>query len=146
LGHVERTTEIKAPVEKVWAILTDWDRLREWAKSVEKFEVTSKQRSGVGMTFHEVGVLAGRRYDVHSEVVEFEENKIFAWRTKVFGAEVRASWRLKPTEVGAQLTYTSDYKEPYSIFGILIDRLLFRGRSEKQVDGWMENIKSLAEK
>lgn len=61
MSHIGRTAEIKAPVEKVWAILTDWNRLREWAKTVEKFEVTSKQRSGVGMTFHEVGVIAGGR-------------------------------------------------------------------------------------
>jgi len=152
LGHVERTAEIKAPVEKVWAILTDWDRLREWAKSVEKFEVTSKQRSGVGMTFREVGVIAGgraQRYDARCDVIEFVENKIIAWRVTSGDKWVRkgnrTSWTVKPTEVGARLTYTSDYEVPYSIFGKIIDKL-FRGRFEKQVDGWMENIKSLAEK
>ena len=150
LGRVERTLEIKAPVEKVWAFMTDWDRYREWAKSVEKFEVTSKQRSGVGVTIHEVGVLAGRyRYDVHHEITEFVENKIIASRV-VSGKGVRKgtkiSWTMKPTKVGTQLTYTSDYEVPYSIFGKIIERLIFRGRFEKQVEGWMENIKSLVEK
>ena len=142
--------EIKAPVEKVWAFMTDWDRLPEWAKTVKKFEITSKQRSGVGMTCHEVGVLAGYlRYDIHSEVTEFVENKIIAWRV-VSGKGVRegnkGSWMMKPTEAGTQLTYTSDYEVPYSILGKIIERLIFRRRFEKQVDGWMENIKSLVEK
>ena len=147
---MERSLEIKAPVEKVWALMTDWDRLPEWAKTVEKFEITSKQRSGVGMTFHEVGVLAGwLRYDVHTEVTEFVENKIIAWRV-VSGKRVRkgakGSWTMKPTEAGTQLTYVSEYEVPYSILGKIIERLIFRGRFEKQVDGWMENIKSLVEK
>ena len=52
---------------------------------------------------------------------------------------------MKPTKVGTQLTYTSDYEVPYSILGKIIERLIFRGRFKKQVDGWMENIKSLVE-
>ena len=147
--RVERSLEIRAPVERVWALMTDWDRLPEWAKTVEKFEITSKQRSGVGMTSHEVGVLAGRwRYDIHWEATEFVENEVIACRV-VSGKGVRkgtkVSWTMKPTKEGAQLTYTSDYKVPYSIFGKIIERLIFRGRFEKQVDGWMENIKSLVE-
>lgn len=151
MGHVERTLEIKAPVERVWAFMTDWERIPEWTKSVEKFEITSKQRSGVGVTSHEVGVLAGRwRYDIHSEATEFVENKVIAWRVVSGDAVVRkgtkVSWRMKPTKEGTQLTYTSDYEVPYSIFGKIIERLIFRGRLEKQLEGWMENIKSLVEK
>lgn len=151
MGHVERTLEIKAPVEKVWAFMTNWDRVPEWAKTVEKFEITSKQRSGVGMTSHEVGVLAGRwRYEYDGEVTEFVENEIIAWRVvsgdKVVRKGTKVSWTLTPTKVGTQLTYTSDYEVPYSIFGKIIERLIFRGRFERQIDGWMENIKSLVEK
>ena len=147
--HVERSLEIKAPVEKVWAFMTDWDRLPEWAETVKKFEVTSKQRSGVGMICHEVGVLAGfLKYDIHSEVTEFVENKIIAWRI-VSGKGVpkgaKGSWMMKPTEVGTQLTYTSDYDVQYSIFGKIIERLVFRRRFKKQVDSWMARIKSLLE-
>ena len=78
--HVERSWN-RGAVEKVWAFMTDWDRLPEWAKTVKKFEITSKQRSGAGTTCHEVGVLADlQRYDIHSEVTEFVENKVIAWR------------------------------------------------------------------
>jgi len=156
LGHIERTLEIKAPPEKVWAVLTDWDRLREWAKSVEKFEVTSNQRSGVGMTFHEVGLVARWRYDAHCEITEFAENKTFAWHSTEFvesnifgrpkGTKGEGSWKLKLTEAGTQLTYSAEYELPFSIFGKIIDRFFLRGRYEKQVDGWIENIKSLVKK
>ena len=109
--HVERTLEIKAPVEKVWAFMTDWDRLPEWAKSVEKFEITPEQRSGVGMTCHEVGVLACYlKYNIHTEVTEFVENKIITWRV-VSGKGARkgakGSWMMKPTKEGTQLTYAA---------------------------------------
>ncbi|MFQ6085182.1 MAG: SRPBCC family protein [Candidatus Bathyarchaeia archaeon] len=148
---MERSLEIKAPVEKVWAFMTDWDRYPEWTKSVEKFEITSKQRSGVGMTSHEVGVLAGRgRYDIHSEATEFVENRIIAWCVvsgdKLVRKGTKVSWMMKPTKVGTQLTYSSDYEVPYSIFGKIIERLIFRGRFEKQLESWMENIKRLVEK
>jgi len=81
--------------------MTDWDRYPEWAKSVEKFEVTSKQRSGVGVTIHEVGVPAGRhRYDVHHKITEFVENKIIAFRItsgdKLVRKGSKGSWTISP--------------------------------------------------
>lgn len=145
MGHVERTSEIKAPVEKVWAIVTDLERIPEWAKDVKKEEITSKQRSGVGTTFREVGVMYGRRYELDAEMTEFVENKKFAFRT-TSGTKWKGSWTLKPTKAGTQLTYAADYNLGYSIFGKIFDKLSFHGRMEKRIDGWMENIKSLTEK
>ena len=102
------------------------------------------------MTCREVGVLAGwLRYDIHTEVTEFVKNKIIAWRVvsrKGVGKGAKGSWMMKPTEAGTQLTYAVDYEVPYSILGKIIERLIFRRRFEKQVDGWMENIKNLVEK
>lgn len=44
-SRLERTFEVKAPLEKVWATMTDVESFPEWAKGVEKEEITSKRRS-----------------------------------------------------------------------------------------------------
>ena len=64
MEYIEKTIEIKAPVEKVWALISDLERILEWAKGyAQKVVITSKQRTGVGTTTHEIGVSFGKPYE-----------------------------------------------------------------------------------
>jgi hypothetical protein len=46
-NHIEMTLVIKAPIEKVWQSLAQWENQGEWML-LTKVEVTSKIREGVG--------------------------------------------------------------------------------------------------
>ena len=102
------------------------------------------------MTFREVATDPyGRRYELDFEVTEYVENRMMAFRntSRVRGmSKWEGSWTLEPTEAGTQLTYAADYELAYSIFGKIFDRISFHGRIERQIDGYLENIRRLAEK
>ena len=48
--RVEVTTTVQAPVEVVWAVLTDWERQPDWMVDARAVEVVSAAREGEGVT------------------------------------------------------------------------------------------------
>jgi uncharacterized protein YndB with AHSA1/START domain len=48
-NHIAMSLLIKAPIEKVWAALADWESQGDWMLQT-KVEVTSQIREGVGTT------------------------------------------------------------------------------------------------
>ena len=49
INHIAMSLVIKAPIEKVWAALADWESQGDWMLQT-KVEVTSDIREGVGTT------------------------------------------------------------------------------------------------
>lgn len=47
---IETSVDIAAPPARVWPYLVDWENLGLWMKEGKKFEVTSAQREGPGVT------------------------------------------------------------------------------------------------
>jgi uncharacterized protein YndB with AHSA1/START domain len=143
LPHIEKSIEIKAPVEKVWALISDAEREPEWAEGyVEKVTITSKQLRGLGAATHEVGVAFGRPYEknfvatewVDKEKIVFESTSGWLWK---------GAWIMKPTEDGTMFTYTVDFELPFEA-----ERLkeVFRKRYEELLEKWVQNIKKIVEK
>jgi len=76
LDHIERSIETRARPEEVWALISDLERIPEWAKGyVEREMITSKQRTGVGTTTHEVGVAFGKPYEKDFIVTDWVEKE-----------------------------------------------------------------------
>ena len=48
-NHIAMSLEIKAPIEKVWAAIADWESQGDWMLQTT-VEVTSQIREGVGTT------------------------------------------------------------------------------------------------
>ena len=143
MDHVEKTVEIKAPPEKVWALISDLERIPEWAKGyTEREEITSEQRTGVGTTTHEVGVAFGKRYEKDFVVTEWEEKRKIAYRS-ASGWPWKGSWTMKPTEAGTMFTFAVDFELPFEVERL---REVFRKRYEKLLEEWVQNIKNIVEK
>ncbi len=73
--HTETT--INAPAEKVWAVLTDFDKLEEWCSSFIKFEGEFRKDGPAKVTF-KLGV--GNLTQVFDHpLIHFEEGRMFGW-------------------------------------------------------------------
>lgn len=141
--HLEETVEIKAPVEKVWALISDLERIPEWAKGYTEREViTSKQRTGVGITTHEVGVAFGKPYEKDFRVAEWVEKEKIVFESTT-GWPWKGSWMMKPTEEGTMFTYTVDFELPFEAERVTE---VFRKRYEELLEKWVQNIKNIVEK
>ncbi|PZM89539.1 MAG: SRPBCC family protein [Actinobacteria bacterium] len=97
---IERSARVDAPIETVWEVVQQAERLPEWMAGVRRVEVVS----GDGV---------GRRQRVHAadgtwldaEVIAYEPPKLFSWRERTEGSGSRAEAR---TEVYVELTPAED--------------------------------------
>jgi len=147
LARIERSIEIRAPLEKVWEMLA-LDRMPEWAfkgqlKSVEyTSEVhTPEDKYGVGATAH----IIDKRNEHDVEITESLANEKMAYRSKPPYYTYTSTYILKPIEGRTQLTWISDVKMPWGVLGRALGGLT-HGAGEKQAEKALENLKSILEK
>lgn len=73
--------EINASAEKVWAVLTDFDKLKEWSPGMIEFEGEFRKDGPAKVTFL-IGV--GNHTQVFDHpLIHFEEGKMFGWSAKL---------------------------------------------------------------
>lgn len=143
MDHIEKTVEIKVPVEKVWALISNLVRIPEWAKGyTERVVITSKQRTGVGTTTHEVGVAFGRAYEKDFIVAEWVEKEKIVFKS-ISGWPWKGKWVMKPAKEGNLFTYAVDFECP---LGTDRMREVFHKRYQTLIENWVQNIKSILEK
>jgi len=73
--RVEEYVEIKRPVNRVFAYLTDEKNWPHWTSSVLEAEQTSVGQIGIGTTFRGVDQIMGHRIAWVSKITEYEPNR-----------------------------------------------------------------------
>jgi len=142
MTHIERSTEIKAPIEKVWELISNVERIPEWAKNyAQTVQITSKHRRGVGVTTHEVGVAFGKPYEKDFVVKEWVEKQKIVFES-TSGWPWKGSWILKPTRDGTLLTYPVDFELPFEVPRL---KEVFSKKYERLLEEWLQNMKTLLE-
>ncbi len=148
MGKFVIDAEIKAPLEKVFAFISD-------PKSNEKvfpeedevrIEMLSKEPLGVGTRFRFTGLLAGQKISSVAEYSEFEKNRRFVERqTKGDMKKWRQTFVFEPTGKSTKVNLTTEYQLPYSILGKIIDRLKAGKEIQTSVKAAMEKAKGILE-
>lgn len=99
---LEASTEIKATPEKVWAVVSDLQRMGEWSPQCRKVIV----RGGGPVTLGTKTINVNKRgllvWPTTAKVVRFEENKEIAYRITENGSIW--SFTITPSENGVKLT------------------------------------------
>ena len=135
MTKMTKSIEIEASPEKVFAFITDVEKLNEIAKGDVEFKQTSEGPWGVGTTLHWISKQSGSPMEADFEVTEFEKNKKATMRTvKASKLKLQQTCIVEPTAKGTKLTYIADYTMPYSILGKLIDKLKVQKDVEKSID------------
>jgi uncharacterized membrane protein len=85
---------LAAPIEDVWAIVTDPERVLNYMSGVTRWEVAGDVRTGLGARYRMLFRIGAAEVGGLVEVVEFDEPCDFAW-TSVTGLDHRGRWRLR---------------------------------------------------
>ena len=146
MGRVESSIEIKAPVGRMFAFLSNpKNQEKIFARADLKVENVSEQPIGVGTTYRTSAVLAGRKADFHPhEFVEFEKNRRFVDRDN--GGPLKKeefTFAFATTESGTKLTTTIDCELPYSVLGKILDKLTFRKEFGRFLNGGAQKAKEI---
>jgi uncharacterized membrane protein len=100
---------VAAPIEDVWAIVTDPERVLSFMSGVTRWEVVGERPTGLGARYRILFRVGAAEVGGLVEVVEFEAPCEFAW-TSVTGVDHRGRWRLREapggrTRVELRLSY-----------------------------------------
>ena len=142
--RVERRCVINADRDAVWKIVSDPDCYPSFMTNLERWEITSDQRTGVGA-----------RYTVHwkigsvpiggvVEVSEFDPAHDLAW-IGVSGVSQRGRFRIRDNGDGrTNVIFRLAYESAGNLLGLIADRVAARqvGRNMSET---LKNLKRMVE-
>lgn len=91
--------QVAAPMEVVWSIVSDPERVLDFMYGVTRWEVVSEEPRGEGARYRMLFRIGSAEIGGLIEVVEWSEPSEFAW-TSVTGVDQRGRWRLRPAKGG----------------------------------------------
>jgi len=149
LTKIERSIVIEAPVEKVFAFVTDLDNFIKASSPEMEMEVLSRDEGPqrVGFIAKVRAKVGDRVWELEVETMEFVKNKKHAARQK--GGPMKKFDMLdmfEPADGGTKWTSIVEYELPYSLLGKLVDKLKVRKDMEKSMDYSAKKTKELIEK
>jgi uncharacterized membrane protein len=97
--RINRATLLAAPIEDVWAIVTDPERVLGYMSGVTRWEVVGERATGLGARYRMLFRVGAAEVGGLVEVVEFDDPCDFAW-TSVTGLDHRGRWRLRQAPGG----------------------------------------------
>ena len=137
MTKIEKTIEIKAPIENVFALCADvenYPKFMEGAEEVKKIGET---------TYHWKMEMAGRAVEFDTELVEAVENQKIAWKS-VGDFVSKGTWSFAPAAEGTTVGYVMDYEIP-GLMGALFDKLKVSKEMEKGMNQSLQNLKKILE-
>jgi uncharacterized membrane protein len=101
--------EVAAPIQSVWAIVSDPERALSFMSGITRWEVTTDPPVGLGARYRMLFRVGSAEVGGLIEIVEWDEPREFAW-TSVTGLDQRGRFRLREcapsrTRVELRLAY-----------------------------------------
>jgi uncharacterized protein YndB with AHSA1/START domain len=125
--EIVREATVGAPVDQVWPLINDPERLQQWFAFAERIEVRGGE--GVGQLRTQHGRWGSRKAEVDQEITALEPNRVLAWR------HVGERLNGKPAPRFAASTDFSIELEPHGDTTIV--RLRSRQEPAGLVKGWV---------
>ena len=97
--RVSADIAVAAPIESVWSIVADPERVLGFMSGVTRWEVVGDLSAGLGARYRMLFRIGAAEVGGLIEVVEFSEPFEFAW-TSVTGLDQRGRWRLREVKGG----------------------------------------------
>lgn len=145
MPHVNGAISIHAPVEKVYAYLSDLANMSEWCAPVVEARWLNRTPDIVDSTAEMVVKIAGQRIPSELVVLKAEPPSHFSARA-LTGVRGTYAWTLEPVPGGTLVTRTIDWALPPSILGHEIEALYFERTQKRTVDQDLENVKTVIER
>jgi carbon monoxide dehydrogenase subunit G len=142
---VERTTEIAAPPERVYELVMDPRRLKEWVTIHDDLEEAPEGQLERGSKLTQVLKLAGRRFHVRWTIVENDACRRVVWEgAGPVASHARVVYEFESNSNGTRFTYLNEYRLPGGPFGRLAGSALSRVTA-KELDGSLARLKRIVE-
>ena len=144
--RVERTIEIDAPAERVYDLVMDPRRLKEWVTIHAGLKDAPGGELRKGSELVQSLKLAGRRFDVHWEVVQAEKPRRVVWEGKgPVHSRAKVVYDLDADGDGKTcFSYMNEYSMPGGPLGRIAAGAL-KHTAERESERTLEELKRIME-
>lgn len=94
--EIEKSVVINRPIQEVFAYVTDVENEPQWISEVLEVRKTSDGPMGVGSTYDNVVHFLGRRIVDPHEIVQFEPNRRFAFKSHSGQISFEGTYHFEP--------------------------------------------------
>jgi len=144
--RVERSIEIDAPPEKVYEVVMDPRRLEDWVTIHVGLKAAPNGDLERGSELIQCLKLAGRRFDVHWDVVEADRPTRVVWEGRgPVHSRAKVVYDIHPNDGNrTAFHYVNEYSLPGGPLGRIAGGAL-RGTAERESERTLERLKGLFE-
>lgn len=144
MARIEKSVEIEAPVEKVFAFVTDWQNMSRFMQRTYGWRPISERTRGDGVRVAHRQKGLGREFAYECKTSDFVENAGFTL-TSFKGPKARSQWTFERLDDRTKVTLIAEYSVPVPILGGILDALLVGRMAETMFDKSLQNLKALLE-
>jgi uncharacterized protein YndB with AHSA1/START domain len=147
MSTVHVSTRIHAPIDRVWEIVMDPDRFKDWVTIHRGVADVSSHPLHTGSTLRQTLSLRGVNFHVNWKLVDVDEPHRAEWDGHG-PAHSRALIRYNLSEDGDGTTtfdYTNEFHAPGGALGNVASRVIVGGVSEREAHNSLARLKKLLE-
>jgi uncharacterized protein YndB with AHSA1/START domain len=108
----EHEVVINSSAERVFKFIADLDNWRGWRPGLQEVEKTTQGAVDVGTIWKVTGQVQGQPIVTTIEVIEYEANRRFGFKTTAGPIQARQVFTFKPVAGGMQLNIVLDLTDP----------------------------------
>jgi len=144
--RAEVTLHIDAPPDKVWGVVMDPERLKDWVTIHRKLG----DRDGAlkkGSKLEQTLCLRGVNFKVRWKVEEADAPRSALWEGRgPARSHAKTVYELKAIDGGTRFCYESEFKAPMGPLGAAASRVLVGGVPQREANASLRRLKALLEK
>jgi uncharacterized protein YndB with AHSA1/START domain len=145
MANVRTSIDIEAPVQAVWGLVTDLDRLGEWVSIHRDFPEPPPQHVEQGTSFRQTLAVAGTPFAVEWTAVDVEGPKRIAWEgAGPAGATARTTYSLTEKNGSTRFEYENEFRVPAGEIGEAASGVV-SGYAAREAEESLSRLKQLAE-
>jgi uncharacterized protein YndB with AHSA1/START domain len=116
MGQIQETIDIKAPIDRVFAALTDPSRASDWNPAVKNVQGVPAGPAHLGTQWNQSTIVAGRPVSLVCRITKLEAPN---YGVLEFSGDQRGKITTQCSEIdgGTRVTQTLDFTPPGGIFG-----------------------------
>jgi uncharacterized protein YndB with AHSA1/START domain len=145
MATLQTSIDIAAPVQDVWELITDLERLGDWVSIHRDFPETPPAEVTEGTTFEQTLAVAGTPFAVRWTAVEVDGPQRLSWEgTGPAGTMARTAYALSPTSAGTRFSYENEFRLPAGEVGEAASGVV-AGHAQREAAASLARLKQIAE-
>jgi len=144
MPRVDNSIEIKAPRERVFQYAADLEAQPQWVKWSKDVEITSANRSGVGVTDSSVMQVGPQKQRVEGLITEYRDGQFYT-RRLTQGMDLTERLSVVPYDDGTKVAFSVEYTPPMGPLGRVMDALFMVRLFDQLMKDSLANLKERLE-